>query len=108
MVPRKAEKRRVTKESSRDGIACSMSHFSVFSQVVNLGCIEFLNRGSGVRFTPRARDLPAETPPRADSRGAFLASLWRQSRYEQLANLAPAHRLAVQQLGVEAADLSQR
>ena len=48
----------------------------------------FLNRGSGVRFTPRARDLPAETP-RADSRGAFLASLWRQSRYEQLANLAP-------------------
>lgn len=26
-------------------MACSLAHFSVFSQVGNLGCIEFLNRG---------------------------------------------------------------
>ena len=44
MVPRKTGKRRVTKECSRDGIACSLTHFSVFSQISNLGCIEFLNR----------------------------------------------------------------
>jgi hypothetical protein len=55
VVPRKAGKRRVTKESSRDGIACSLTHFSVFSQVDNLGCIEFLNRESQVRFLPGAR-----------------------------------------------------
>jgi hypothetical protein len=30
-------------------------HFRVFSQVGNLGCIEFLNRGPQVRFLPRAR-----------------------------------------------------
>src|SRR4029453_12389864 len=44
VVPRRTGKRRVTKESSRDVIACSMTFFSVFSQVDNLGCIEFLNR----------------------------------------------------------------
>jgi hypothetical protein len=44
VVPRTAGKRRVTKESSRDGIACSLTRFSVFSQVDNLACIEFLNR----------------------------------------------------------------
>jgi hypothetical protein len=32
-VPRKTGKRRVTKESSRDGIPCSLAHLSVFSQV---------------------------------------------------------------------------
>jgi hypothetical protein len=41
-------------ESSRDGIACSLTHFSVFSQAGNLGCIEFLNRESQVRFLPGA------------------------------------------------------
>jgi hypothetical protein len=54
VVPRKTGKLRVTKESSRDGIACSLTHFSVFSQVSNLGCIEFLNRESQVRFLPGA------------------------------------------------------
>src|SRR4029450_3771431 len=43
VAPRKTGKRRVTKESSRDGIACSLTDFKVFSQVDNLGCIEFLN-----------------------------------------------------------------
>jgi hypothetical protein len=42
-------------KSSRDGIACSMTYFSVFPQVDNLGCIEFLNRESQVRFLPGAR-----------------------------------------------------
>jgi hypothetical protein len=32
-APRKTGKRRVTKESSRDGIPCSLAHLSVFSQV---------------------------------------------------------------------------
>jgi len=31
-----------------------MTHFSVFSQVSNLGCIEFLNRVPQVRFLPGA------------------------------------------------------
>jgi hypothetical protein len=44
VVPRTTGKRRVTKESSRDGIACSLTDFSVFSQVGDLTCIEFLNR----------------------------------------------------------------
>jgi hypothetical protein len=55
VVPRSTRKRQVTKESSRDGIACSLTHFRVFSQVGNLGCIEFLNRESQVRFLPGAR-----------------------------------------------------
>jgi len=28
-------------------MACSLAHFSVFSQVGNLGCIEFLTAGRG-------------------------------------------------------------
>jgi hypothetical protein len=63
VVPRKTGKHRVTKESSRDGIACSPTHFSVFSQVGNPGCIEFLNRESQVRFLPGARGEIVEASP---------------------------------------------
>jgi hypothetical protein len=34
-----------------------MTYFSVFPQVDNLGCIEFLNRESQVRFLPGAPHL---------------------------------------------------
>jgi hypothetical protein len=40
-----------------------MSHFSVFSHVVKLGCIEFLNRESQVRFLPGARGEIVESDP---------------------------------------------
>jgi hypothetical protein len=54
-------------ESSRDGIACSMTYFSVFPQVDNPGCIEFLNRESQVRFLPGALpNTPGLRPFRAD------------------------------------------
>ena len=60
------------KEPSRDGIACSLTHFSVFSQVGNLGCIEFLNRVSQVRFLPGAlgrKSWPPTRHRRASHRG---------------------------------------
>jgi hypothetical protein len=49
-----------------------MTHFSLFSPVSNLGCIEFLNRELHVRFLPGARgdvlfrvmlDVPASPDP---------------------------------------------
>jgi hypothetical protein len=49
-----------------------MTYFSVFPQVDNLGCIEFLNRESQVRFLPGALtkflfrvmlDVPASPDP---------------------------------------------
>ena len=46
--------------SPEETFACSMTHFSVFSQVGILGCIEFLNRESQVRFLPGAQALGAQ------------------------------------------------
>jgi hypothetical protein len=49
-----------------------MTLFSVFSQVDNLGCIEFLNRESQVRFLPGA--LPEVPGQRTFSARLKIAS----------------------------------
>jgi hypothetical protein len=71
------------KECLRDGMACSLAHFSVFSQVSNLGCIEFLNRESEVRFLPGRPIYQRKRPPRSVRGGRFWGQV-RANAFESL------------------------
>src|SRR5512132_2947321 len=59
---------------SRDGMAWSLAPFSVFSQVGNLDCIDFLNRESQVRFLPGALSHEPSGSAQAPQSSAFAGA----------------------------------